>query len=257
MANLPLPEYIEHRIRASPPGLHSVVPQSTPVVSFGNAEVARVATVGINPSKVEFLGRNRRLLHGTDQRLETLESLQVDNLGDAPVDVVDRVHSGCVRYFQSNPYRRWFDQLERILSQIGASYYDGTACHLDLVQWATDPTWSRLSRQVQNGLIEADAHFLWEQLTREQISVVLLNGRRVLVEFGRQYGIDLVPSGEANNGKVRTFFFLGSFADVTVIGWSTNIQSSFGVSNEARESIGRHTAKLIIPTTSHQGRAYR
>ena len=30
---------------------------STPVVAFGNARVARVATLGLNPSCIEFLNR--------------------------------------------------------------------------------------------------------------------------------------------------------------------------------------------------------
>jgi hypothetical protein len=38
---------------------------------------------------------------------------------------------------------KWFDQMEEfVLTNTGYSYFDGTACHLDLIQWATDPVWS-------------------------------------------------------------------------------------------------------------------
>ncbi len=55
-----------------------------------------------------------------------------------------RVFEGCNWYFERRPYRRWFDVLERVLNGIGVSYYRGTACHLTLVQWATNPTWGLL-----------------------------------------------------------------------------------------------------------------
>jgi hypothetical protein len=56
------------------------------------------------------------------------------------------VVADCAAYFQRNPYRRWFDPLDELLrAGVGASFYDGTACHLDLVQWATDPVWGQMS----------------------------------------------------------------------------------------------------------------
>jgi len=51
-----------------------------------------------------------------NRRFETLESLGVESLSDAPDGVVVRVLEGCSRYFSRNPYRRWFDQLETILT---------------------------------------------------------------------------------------------------------------------------------------------
>ena len=49
-------DYVERRITQTPPGDCCVVPGSTPVISFGDVRTARVATVGINPSFVEFSG---------------------------------------------------------------------------------------------------------------------------------------------------------------------------------------------------------
>jgi hypothetical protein len=47
-----------------------------------------------------------------------------------------------------NPYRRWFDPLDQALrAAFGVSYYAGTACHLDLVQWATTPVWNNRDRR--------------------------------------------------------------------------------------------------------------
>ena len=48
------PGYVEDRIRRPAPERCFVVPASTPVVAFGNPGVARVATLGLNPSRIEF-----------------------------------------------------------------------------------------------------------------------------------------------------------------------------------------------------------
>jgi hypothetical protein len=129
------------------------VPGSTPVLSFGNASHAAVATLGLNPSRQEFLDRNGRELGDTARRFETLASLGAPTLDSAPEAMVHRVVNACNGYFEGNPYRGWFDQLEAVLQSVRASYYDGTACHLDLVQWATDPVWSKLPSAVRNRLL--------------------------------------------------------------------------------------------------------
>src|SRR5205823_98443 len=81
---------------------------------------------------------------------------------------------------ERNPYRRWFDVLERVLNSVGVSYYRGTACHLTLVQWATNPTWALLPESSREALLERDVPFLAERLAAERIEVVLLNGRSVV-----------------------------------------------------------------------------
>jgi len=61
---------------------------------------------------------------------------------------ISQVLSDCREYFSKdgNPYWTWFGPLDKLLSQAtGMSYRDGTACHLDLVQWATDPVWDKIN----------------------------------------------------------------------------------------------------------------
>jgi hypothetical protein len=78
----------------------------------------------------------------------------------------------CNQYFDNRPYD-WFDDFSPILEAFNTSYYDRTACHLDLVQWATDPVWSKIafrgengtvdrqkSEEIRNKLIKDDAAFL-------------------------------------------------------------------------------------------------
>ena len=56
------------------------------------------------------------------------------------------------------------------------SYIDGSACHLDLVQWATKPAQGKLPAEVWNSLVQDDHEFLRWQLLTSNVSVVLMNG---------------------------------------------------------------------------------
>ncbi len=229
----PVPEYIETRVRQRLPDGLPVVPGSTPVVAFGNARKAKVATLGWNPSKLEFLDSSGNELTGAKRRLETLASLGTSDLSSASPDAIRRVLEGCNRYFQRCPYRKWFDVLEKILLPLGASYYNGTACHLDFVQWATDPTWRYLPSAQKKSLIAADLPFLHQQLSQEQIGLLLLNGSGIVKAFSKTFGCELRDQARAIPGEISLKLFVGRTEQgVKVIGWNKNLQSSFGVSNE-------------------------
>ena len=242
-----LPDYIEHRIRRSIPTESCVVSGSTPVVSFGNAITATAATLGLNPSRVEFLDRRGAELVGSLRRLATHSSLGVNDLSSVPIQKIEEVFSDCNLYFDRNPYRQWFNQLELILKHSGLSYYDGTACHLDLVQWATDPPWGRLKpRSVREELISADSSFLTEQLSRENIRLILVNGSGVITELKRRIDTQLKEVDPIRGiGHTDTRIYEGSIlGDVRVVAWSTNLQSSFGVSSELRAELALRVSIL-------------
>src|SRR5262249_40842193 len=116
--------YIEQRLRRPAPHNCHVVPGSTPVISFGPASTAGVATLGLNPSRVEFLDDAGRERTGAQRRLATHRSLHTSDLVHARPEVLEQVVADCSSYFRRNPYRRWFDQLERVLTECGASYCD-------------------------------------------------------------------------------------------------------------------------------------
>lgn len=99
-----IPPYIETRIRRTPPILRHIVPGSTPVISFGDASKARYATFGLNPSRREFCDKNKWLLDGEERRLESLKSLGIRRLKDAPAETIARVVRGCYDYFNLKPY---------------------------------------------------------------------------------------------------------------------------------------------------------
>jgi len=114
-----------------------------------------------------------------------------------------------------------------------------------LVQWATDPTWAKLARQEQLELLLADAWFLGEQLRNERIRVVLANGRGVADVLEQVSGVAFRrASADLVVGSVSTRFTRAEIAGVPVIAWSTNLQSSFGVSSELVKRIGGRVARI-------------
>jgi len=205
-------EYIEARVRREWPDNAQVVAGSTPVISFGDATKARVATLGLNPSRCEF-NRNRGLAAW----------------GSTAQQVID----GCHQYFQRNPYRQWFDRLESVLTGFDASYYDGSACHLDLVQWATDPTWARLAAPLRTRLMNDDVPFLIQQLqANDNIQVLLVNGRGALDQLRARLPVRNFQEVATISGLSHQPAVLSSgrlFSRIQVLGWTTNLQSSFGV----------------------------
>jgi len=223
-----------------------VVDQSTPVLAFGDLFSSRAATLGLNPSSLEFMDSQGRLLDGEARRLATLKSLKLDQLENATPALAETIAEECAEYFERNPYRKWFDQLEVMLNSLDASYYKRTACHLDLVQWATEPKWGGLSSEVRCQLMGEDAAFLAEQLKSEGIRFLLLNGRSVIKHFTEAFGTHLLELEPlCDDGRAATRVFSGlAFNHVRVIGWSTNLQSSFGVTTARRHSLANRIAEI-------------
>lgn len=234
------PDYLAAMVRRRPP-VPEVVEGSTPVVAFGDWRVAEVATLGINPSGREFL-ENGTLLMGATRRLATLASLGATSLEALTDEQVEHVVADCVAYFDAgrNPYRRWFDPLDELVGRAtGASYYDRTACHLDLVQWATDPVWGRIGLpERRQRLLEDGVPHLVAQLHHGNVRTVLLNGRQVIAQV-RAVGLaELSDVGALTLGQRRCGLVSGSGEGVRFLGWSTNLQSSFGVTKDFRASLG-------------------
>jgi len=224
---LEVPDYVERRIRQRPPARVRVLPGSTPVVAFGDVRRATVATLGINPSKYEFLDRNGNERGGSERRLETTTSLGTNDLFTAPAADIERIFAGCNDYFQPghNPYRLWFNPLERVLNRVNVeySYYRRSACHLDLVQWATDPVWGDLDNAEQQKLLEADLQFFREQLSQEHIRLLILCGKTVMEQYSRHFKNVLPSEPFLREGRIK--LYKGRAPNgLIVIGWNINIQ---------------------------------
>lgn len=243
------PNEIERRVveraMATYPEIGELIVGSTPVVSFGNPEIAEVVTVGINPSSNEFLidGAGTPLLPSGKKRLVDTEILGIDSPKRLTEDEAIKVIQGCYEYFDEeshNPYMRWFSHLNtHVNAHLGVDYLKGSAAHLDLVQWATDPVWGGIkSVDTRKALLELDAEFLRYQLNAREYKVVFMNGREVknqLVSTGIAT-IEIVEeiSYKTTTGKVMPIeFFKGRTSNGSLaLGWSKTFPGHY-LSNDA------------------------
>jgi hypothetical protein len=182
-----VPAEVAARIRRPAPAGHAVVEGSLPVVSFGDYRTAEVATLALNPSSLEFLNKQGGYLLADLRRLASWVSMQRregDDLSDAEVA---QVFDDSNTYFGRRPYKPWFQWLQTLLTSTGlGSYCDGTACHLDLVQWATKPAQGKLSAEVWRRLVDEDRKFLAWQLAQTPAKVILVNGAACVEWLGME-----------------------------------------------------------------------
>lgn len=223
------------------------MPGSTPVVAFGDFLTATVATLGINPSRQEFTTAAGQLLTGDQRRLASLESLGVDVLDNAPTRVVEQVIAECINYFHVKPYRRWFDQLDRLLQTASStSYYNGSACHLDLVQWATDPVWGGITNpSTRQRLLDADRQFLRQQLESEHIEVVLINGAGVMAVVEAAYGGRFTQVATAAAGDQSSAIYEADLFGKRFVAWRANFQAQRGMTRGLKDEIAVRVGALL------------
>jgi len=203
-----------------------VVAGSTPVLFFGNPQ-ARIATISLNPSYNEFLHDDGALLPDNERRLATLPSLGIQRYDEINDQIAAKIVDECAEYFQNRPYMRWFRPLNCILHDgLGVSYCDGTACHLDLAQWATSPTWNGLRDNIQQELLNDGRPFLLQQLRQENYRLVLVNGREVINAIERARLTTWNRVGGLNDPS--TDLYVGESGATRFLAWSCNIQSQPG-----------------------------
>lgn len=241
-------DVLSEMVRRPTPDDSFVVPGSTPVIAFGDPRTARVATLGINPSGVEFLGAGS-MLTGSDRRLATLESLGAESTETLTSPQVDAVIDACAAYFSRNPYLKWFRPLDTLLQDaLKVQYADGTACHLDIVQWATEPVWGKIpDGTVKTRLLDEGAPHLKKLLDHSAIEVVIVNGAAVwdqLAATGITTTVDDVDTLKYGNDGKSTALRIGEGSGVRFIGWTLNLQSSFGVRTQDRSALARWVGRV-------------
>jgi hypothetical protein len=240
----------------SDPQLESsdVITQGAPIISFGDYSKSRIATLGLNPSDKEFYDSEENELVGNDRRFHTLSSLNLTSWDQIDKVSLKKILFTCENYFYGNSYDRWFKPLNIILSGTGASYYDSfnSACHLDLVPYATRTKWGELLGDQRHALLQIGSKFLGEILNSSSIEVLILNGKSVITNLERASGTEFsmkeitswqlrrsrgYVKGEAYIGRISELGGVSLKKQILVLGFNHNIQSSFGVTNEVKNSI--------------------
>ncbi len=243
------------------PTAHGAIPWASPVMMFGRLETSRVATLGLNPSNLEFEATGGIPLNEPFNRFETLNSLRLPDWSYAGRAEIERIWSACEFYFTRRPYDGWFRPLDKIVGGLGVSYYDAwsTACHLDLVPFATGQKWSSLKSENREALVALGAPTLVATLAASDVRVLVLNGASVIRAFERLLDSPLTvtemsawslrrgsaPSvrGFAHSGKVSSIAGMDLGRELLVLGYNHNIQSSFGVTTTVIAEIRKWIAR--------------
>lgn len=249
----------------------TVIGWAGPVPFFGELSAAKVATVGINPSNLEFVSSGGAELDEEARRLHTLTSLGIPSWEAADGVHVRALVRECENYFARNPYRRWFDVLERSMAPSGYSYYpsgEKRMCHLDLVPFATSKKWGFLPPACRRALVDQGREAMAEFIRDSPLEFLVLNGRSVVAEFEAFAGVELtaavrdewsLPRRDGN--RVDGMLYTGQIdrlgsteleRPVQVIGYNHNLQSSFGVTSAAMRAIGEYIGEQIASATTYQ-----
>jgi hypothetical protein len=225
---------IDERIKLPIPPNMGITTRTTPVIWFGNYERAKVCSISINPSDKEFYRHPKgqddyvipeNLLRYKTARLCSREELKKDD--NEPLNDSDakKIKEYCNNYFNKNPYKGWFSHFEYFLNKIGGySYYDGTCVHLDMVQWATTPTWGGLQKCVREKHIINDLPIL-KQLLEKDFEVMFLNGKSVVKNISKQLKIKLSEKTALINSN-KIYIYTGEYNKTKVIGWNHPLQRS-------------------------------
>lgn len=238
-----------------------VIDWAAPVPAFGNLQHSRVATLGINPSDKEFTNDSGQELTGTDRRFHTLSSLRLNDWSEADSRHISLIEKSCKEYFQRNPYDRWFKRLEAIISGSGASFYNrrASACHLDIIPYATSQKWTNLKNRQRMNLYKASWDCLGIMIRDSPVEVLVLNGRSVVTAFESYSGYTLVQTehpewslprknrpdimGLSYEGTLQTCGGILLGKEVKILGFNHNIQSSFGVTRKVVQELHKWVSR--------------
>ena len=220
----------------------SSVPGSLPVLFFGDLPAARIATVGLNPSKQEYLDQSGAQLQGSNRRFETLDSLDATSRETLSDHQIDRAISTMRSYFQPGmPIYSWFSHLDRVLTPLGASYGAGSAAHLDLVQEATNPTWSQLVKEQPveaQALLQSDLPFLHWEIESFPLTLLICNGTTAFDHVIRLLNGRMIETGKLKRVTWRVAeAFIGP-RRLHVAGWNIPLVRPTGLGLNGEVQLG-------------------
>lgn len=221
------------------PPVSSTVKGSLPVLFFGDLEHARVATIGLNPSRQEYLSPNGKELEGPVRRFETLASLRATDRPSMTNAQCNQAIQTMSAYFgPTKPVYSWFRSLARVVEGLGASFVDGSAAHLDLVQEATDPTWSSLPKQDREDLVLRDLAFLRWQIEAFDLRVLVCTSATVLDRVLPLVNAVAVSGGQVARVRWKVAHGRADGRPVGVVGWNIPLARPTGLDIDGQRRLG-------------------
>jgi len=169
-----LKEFLLDKISEPLPTTVKIVEGSIPIVFFGNVEKAEIATLSLNPSNIEFE-------HNGVRRCVDRKYLKVSDNQKLTREQAESVYHSLLLFFQVNPYKTWFNPMNKLFQSKGYEYYNDKIVHLDISPWATSNKWDSLSREERESII--DTSIIEKVIENQGIKKLFINGKTAFNVF--------------------------------------------------------------------------
>lgn len=237
--------------------------KAPPVLWFGNinSNSEKILTIAANPSRSEFLDKDKYYLPLGKERFRALR--ESEHLRDilTSANLRNEIINSFNSYFENNPYVRWFGKsvepynVEGFLRGLNASYYDlsmensikYSALHMDLLPFVTKSDFSEILREIRNkNLIQWSRGFLKKLIQVADPKLIIVFGKTNFKIFSEifHFSIDEIHSSnwKKNNGNtINTSFSTERlFWSTPVVGLSTNLGNPIGFEKGDLQNFGKH-----------------
>jgi hypothetical protein len=169
-----LKDFLLDKISEPLPTNINIVDKSIPIVFFGNVEKAEIATLSLNPSNIEFE-------HNGPRRCVDRKELNVLNHQKLTREQAEIVYESLLIFFKVNPYKTWFNPMNKLFQNKGYEYYNDKIVHLDISPWATSNKWDKLSLEEKNSII--DTSIIKNVIEHRGIKKLFINGKTAFNVF--------------------------------------------------------------------------
>ena len=142
-----LKDFLLNKISEPIPTSVKIVEGSIPIVFFGNVEKAEIATLSLNPSNIEFE-------HNGIRRCVDRRQLGVSDNQTLTSEQSESVYQSLLLFFKVNPYKMWFNPMNKLFQSKSYEYYNDKIVHLDISPWATSNKWDSLTNLERESIID-------------------------------------------------------------------------------------------------------
>jgi hypothetical protein len=216
-----LKEFLLDKISEPLPTTAKIVEGSIPIVFFGNVEKAEIATLSLNPSNIEFE-------HNGVRRCVDRKYLKVSDSQKLTKEQAESVYQSLLLFFQVNPYKTWFNPMNKLFQSKGYEYYNDKIVHLDISPWATSNKWNKLSRAEKESII--DTSIIEKVIKLRGIEKLFINGKTAFNVFCAKLNLKTTDIQRSTfiyttqNGNNRSFIIYETeIFGCKVVGWNLYI----------------------------------